>query len=1594
MFDIYTFFKFQNDDVLSGDAPAFTPCFQDTVLVYIPFGWLLVSLPFYFPYLYKKPPGFSLPLTAFSVTKSVLCAILLILTLLEVWAHDTYGYLCQSDDVPISFYVGVVVRSIFYIIVTLFIQYLRVKRVYNSGILYTFWILLLFSAIIPLQWKISFQPSCTSSIIYYIYFAVISLQCILHSFADKAQKPGYQLLGQNKQCPEGQSSVLNRLSFWWMSGVVITAYRKTLGISDLWDQTPDLRSDNCIPILDEEWQKEVERCKRAEKKSQSVKYEKHMHTNGRPNGDMMNEKEPLLSKSESAEFYQKERTKPIKPSLYRVLIRTYWKQWFFSSFLKIIDDIFALGQPFILKYIIDIIETKKPDESPDWRGYTLAILFFLAGMGTTIFYSQSAYVMMRLGLQMKTAVIGIIYKKALTMSNASKKNYSVGDIVNLMSVDCQRLQDAFQFQYEIVSFFVMIALGLYLIWIEMGLSTVGSLVVIVVVAIIQIWFGKLQEVYQIIILKLKSSRIRLLKEVLNGIKVLKMYTWEPSFTSKVLDIRDGEMKFLKKVATVTSWSLLLSIHSPFLMQFSILMLYVLLSSSSYLSASKVFTALSTVNILRFSLTMTPFVVTGVTQLYVSVGRIQEFLWKEDLDTDNVSKNLNSDYAVSIENGTFTWDREDPNITLKNIDVKVPDGKLVAVVGQVGSGKSSLVSAMLGELEKVGGKVNVKGSIAYVPQEAWIQNLTVKDNILFGETYIERKYQKVIKACALLPDLAILSAGDQTEIGEKGINVSGGQKQRISLARAVYNNCDVYFLDDPLSAVDSHVGKDLFRNVIGNTGLLKHKTRILVTHGVHWLPMVDSIIVMEHGRIREMGTYEELLQKRGAFAEFLQTYLLHGNQDEDEEDHEISKMKDQIWEQVENAMSDYDGISAEEGLSRRKSMRKASQGLILKDEIQKSAVGPDSMTRRRSKITMQRQISETQSAITESLTRGNMPKLHRAMSQGRSLPFDDEKEDHDEKASGSLTTEETTKVGTVKLAVFIAYIRAMGTFGAFFSVFSMAVFQGLNVYGNFYLTFWTEDDLLKNQSLSNTDEYADRNLYYLGVYTLLGVIQGIFIFLFGIIGLRRLVRAAGNLHSTMLHCVMRSPMSFFDTTPLGRIMNRFSSDVDILDDRLPRTYRLFNAMFFSMIGILVVISINTPAFLIAIVPVGIFYVLVLRFYLPTARQLKRIESVTRSPIYNHFSETISGASSIRAYRAADRFVDVSHSRVDRNSAFYFAAISGSWWIGVRLEFLGNILVLAAALFSIIQTDISGADIGLSLTYSMQIIIALNLVVQAVSEMEMNVVSAERVEEYTVLQPEAEWILPAHRPSPSWPETGKVNFVEYTTRYRPGLDLVLRGINCNINDGEKVGIVGRTGAGKSSLTLSLFRLIEAAGGGIDIDGQRISDIGLHDLRSKITILPQDPVLFSGPLRQSLDPLELFTDADIWLAIERAHLKPYIMTQPAKLNMECGEGGSNFSVGQRQLVCLARTLLHKTKVLILDEATAAVDIETDELIQETIRTEFSECTVLTIAHRLNTVMDYDRIMVLDKGLIVEFDSPKKLLTDKEGVFYKMAKDANLVG
>ncbi|XP_060602685.1 multidrug resistance-associated protein 1-like [Ruditapes philippinarum] len=1457
--------------------PEFSPCFEDTVLVWIPYGYLWITLIPYLLYLKKRDNDPPLPWTPLIITKTILTVFLFCLAITDALLTKGNGYRCTSDmNIPSGIYLADGIKAATFILILVLEHYMRILGVKSSGVPFVFWLLATVAAIVPVYSVSSAGVWCSKSTLHCIEFGFLCIQVILRCFADQYKNRGYHGLDSDP-CPEENASVLNKITFSWITSLIVKAYKQTLTSKDLWTQTRRLQSKRVVGHFLRNWKFTKDKLK-ALKISRA---KDHAHSYSRYSKDFGSERTPLLGNVYSDDNGTNNvsfGTVPVdadgreNPSIFKVVIKSFGWMWVEACGYKIIGDAVNLMQPLILSAIIDVIEKKNGDDAlPVWIGFTYAVALFVTSMIKSLVWQTCLQNMIGLGLTIKTALIGAVYRKALTLSNSAKKSSTVGEIVNLMSVDCQRVQDAFTFSHHIVSLPFVTIVAMVQLWTFMGVAMFGGLAVVLLAIIINGILGRLQQRLQIQILRNKSKRVKILNEVINGIKVLKMYTWEIPFQKKVTAIRAEELSRLWKYAMLTAVAILFSIHSPFMVNYMLVLVYTLMQSVHYLDAQTAFVVLSLVNILRGPITLTPFVINGVIQGYVSLTRIQTFLWKEDINEDNISTNEAGEYSINIENGSFAWDRNDPKPTLTGIDLKLREGQIYAVVGQVGCGKSSLISSILGEMEKLKGNVNIKGKLAYVPQEAWIQNLTVRDNIIFGNEWDLDRYNKVLTGCAMVPDLEMLSGGDMTEIGEKGINISGGQKQRVSLARAVYSDCEFIF--------------------------------------------------------------DYLLLFMGWFLQISCSNILKNDEESDADDTDVHTAS------------------------------------IIPDDI----TPPKSSTKRRRHKSSEREKSFGMSFTKEAGSNKDMKKNDQLMSR--------------------LVQEEQSQKGAVKFAVFQKYAKSMGYIALIFVMVFMVAFQSLNVFSNYWLTYWTEDELMKNVSLGHTSEYENRYVYYLVWYTVIGVIQGGAIFAFGALALTRMVRASGILHNSMLECILRSPMSFFDTTPVGRIMNRFSSDIDVMDDRLPLNFRLWNIQIFSTIATIIVVSISTPIFLVVIVPVTIVYLMLLKFFLPTARQVKRLESVLRSPIYNHFSETITGVSVIRAYKCMDRFIEESEKRIDTNIKFFFAALSASRWIAIRLETLGNILILAAAIFALISTGLNGAQVGLSITYALQITISLNLVIQAVSEMEMNIVSAERVKEYTELSPEAPWSIRSRRPSRGWPRTGSIEFRLFRTRYRDGLELTLKGISCQIRSGEKVGIVGRTGAGKSSLALSLFRLIESAGGAIIIDGQNIGDIGLHDLRSKLTILPQDPVLFSGTLRENLDPFGRYDEHLLWEALKCAHLKAAVDNMSGQLEYECGEGGSNLSVGQRQLVCLARTLLHKTKILILDEATAAVDLETDELIQATIRTEFSDCTILTIAHRLNTVLDYDRVLVLSEGKILEIDAPNKLLQDPSSVFFKMAKDAGLV-
>ncbi|XP_039572082.1 ATP-binding cassette sub-family C member 3 isoform X1 [Passer montanus] len=1518
---------FDSNLTIHTDNPDLTPCFQNTILAWIPSIYLWSALPFYLLYLKHNKRGY-IVLSMLSRFKTLFGVLLWCVC----WADLFYSFheLLQNRTPPPVYFITPLVVGITVLLATLLIQYERLRGIQSSGVLIIFWFLSVLCAMVPFWSKImttTAQGHVNERFrftTFYIYFALIIIELILSCFKEKPPFFSPVKIDANP-CPELNSGFLSRLTFWWFTSMVINGYKRPLEEKDLWSLNEDDTSKTIVQQLSKEWDREKAECKQKE----DVSYMKSNHVQNHVGGG-----------SEEAEVLIRDKKHNRKPSFLKALLRTFGPYFLIGSFFKLIQDLLSFVNPRLLSVLIGFIKNK---DAPAWWGYSIAALMFTCAVLQTLVLHQHFQYCFVTGMRLRTGITGVIYRKSLAITNSAKRSSTVGEIVNLMSVDAQRFMDLMTFLNMVWSAPLQIFLALYFLWQTLGPSVLAGVAVMVLLIPFNSAIAIKTRAFQVEQMRYKDSRIKLMNEILGGIKVLKLYAWEPSFSEKVLEIRKNELRVLKKSAYLNSLSTFAWISAPFLVALTTFAVYVSVDEKNILDAEKAFVSLSLFNILKFPLNMLPQVISNIAQTSVSLKRIQQFLSHDELNPNCVeTKVIAPGNAISVRNATFSWGKE-LQPALKDINMLIPSGSLVAIVGHVGCGKSSLVSALLGEMEKLEGEVAVKGSVAYVPQQAWIQNATLKDNILFGQAPNEEKYQDTLEACALKTDLEVLPGGDQTEIGEKGINLSGGQRQRVSLARAVYSSSDIFLLDDPLSAVDSHVAKHIFDKVIGPDGVLKGKTRILVTHGISFLPQVDHIIVLVDGKISEMGSYQELLKQNKAFAEFLRNYAL----DEDIEEDEPTLLEEEEVLLAEDTLSIHTDLADNEPVTNE----------VRKQFLRQLSVVSSEGGECPNKMSTKRRVCEKKP--TE-------PPLPR------------------KSANEKLIQAETTETGTVKLTVFWQYMKAVSPVISLVICFLYCCQNAAAIGANVWLSDWTNEPVI-NGTQHNT---AMR----IGVYAALGLLQGLLVLICSFTLAMGGINAARTLHAALLENKFHTPQSFYDTTPTGRIINRFSKDIYIIDEVIPPTILMFLGTFFTSLSTMIVIIASTPLFAVVIVPLAILYFFVQRFYVATSRQLKRLESVSRSPIYSHFSETVSGASVIRAYRRVKAFVDISDLKVDENQKSYYPGIVSNRWLGIRVEFVGNCIVLFAALFAVIgRNSLNAGLVGLSVSYALQGTLSLNWMVRMTSELETNIVAVERIKEYSETETEAPWTIEGKSPPENWPSKGDLEFVNYSVRYRKGLDLVLKDLNLQVHGGEKIGIVGRTGAGKSSMTLCLFRILEAVKGEIKIDGVKISEIGLHDLRSRLTIIPQDPVLFSGTLRMNLDPFNKYSDEEIWKALELSHLKRFVSSQPSMLDYECSEGGENLSVGQRQLVCLARALLRKTRILILDEATAAVDLETDDLIQMTIRTQFVDCTVLTIAHRLNTIMDYTRILVLDNGTIAEFDKPANLIAAK-GIFYSMAKDAGL--
>uniref|UniRef100_A0A8C1PD89 ATP-binding cassette, sub-family C (CFTR/MRP), member 2 n=1 Tax=Cyprinus carpio TaxID=7962 RepID=A0A8C1PD89_CYPCA len=1526
----------QNASYLQRPDPDLPICVEQTVLVWFPLAFLWLCAPWHFANLCKKSA--KAPLSKLYICKQVVAGLLLLTAIAELALTLGEDYGPSSDSTaqnhPAVLYTNPVLFAVSWIVVMLCQEYVRRRpRAVDSGSLFVFWLLQVVCAVFQFQSllrdalnkeEIADLPRFC---LFYISYGLQLIALVLSAIADVSPEN-----------PEARATFLSRITFNWFNSMVIKGYKRPLVQEDMWDLNEKDSTQAFCQGFEEVMAKELIKARCSLQKKQNKRKTKSDHQNGLAKGVSQD----VLVMEETGKKKEKKKKKKDSESEYPnswlvpTIAKTSKAVLLESAFYKLIQDLLSFASPQLLKLMISFTQDKS---SHAWTGYLYAVLLLVVAFLQSVILQQYFQRCFILGMKVRTSLMAAVYKKALVVSNDSRKESTAGEIVNLMSADAQRFNDVTNFIHLLWSCPLQIILAIAFLWIELGPSVLAGLLVMVLMVPINGWLATKSRGFQMENMKFKDKRMKIINDILNGIKVLKYYAWESSFEAQVQEIREKELKVMRKFAYLSSVSTFIFSCAPAIVSLATFAVFVSVSPDNILDAEKAFTSISLFNILRFPLAMFPQLISIMVQTAVSKKRLEKFLSGDDLDTMAITRDDSHSAAVSMTDGTYAWER-DTEPVLKNVSLDIKPGRLVAVVGAVGSGKTSLISALLGELHSLKGRINIKGSVAFVPQQAWIQNATVMDNILFGSNLDEERYRSVVDACALGPDLDLLPGRDQTEIGEKGINLSGGQKQRVSLARAVYSSADVYLLDDPLSAVDSHVGKHLFERVIGPKGLLKDKTRILVTHGISFLPYVDEIVVLVNGVVSEVGSYDGLRASKGAFSEFLETYEIKRKHVDMSSDFEqIEMLPEGLEPQADGSPEDIVSSTLKRENSLRHSQRHSKQN-------------------------------------------GSM-RL-RKNSSVRS------KKDSGDKKGQRLIEKETMETGRVKFSVYLQYLRSMGwcfiTWSFLFYFIQNVAFIGQNL----WLSDWTEDSV---EYFNTTYPNHIRDMR-IGVFGALGMAQGFLVFLGTILLADGSISASRTLHTSLLSNILKVPMVFFDTTPSGRIVNRFAKDIFTVDEIIPMSFRTCILCLLGVLGTLFVICLATPIFTAVVVPMAVIYYFVQRFYVATSRQLRRLDSVSRSPIYSHFGETVSGISVIRAYGHQQRFLKQNEDTIDQNLKSVYPWIVSNRWLAMRLEFLGNLVVFFSALFAVISRDsLNSGLVGLSISYALNVTQTLNWLVRMTSELETNIVAVERVREYAEIKNEAPWIT-SNRPPDDWPTAGNIHFENYKVRYRPELELILHGITCDIQSTEKIGIVGRTGAGKSSLTNCLFRIIEASEGQILVDGIDISTLGLHDLRSRLTIIPQDPVLFSGTLRMNLDPFEKFSDEEIWSVLELAHLKDYVRGLPTGLQHEVSEGGENLSVGQRQLLCLARALLRKSRILILDEATAAVDLETDDLIQNTIRTEFSHCTVLTIAHRLNTILDSSRVMVLDSGKIVEFDSPSVLLNNKQGHFYAMAKDAGIRG
>ncbi|KAE8974895.1 Multidrug resistance-associated protein 1 [Phytophthora fragariae] len=1157
---------------------------------------------------------------------------------------------------------------------------------------------------------------------------------------------------------------------------------------------------------------------------------------------------------------------------------------------------------------------------------------FVASVLQTLCLHQHHHLVIREAIRVRSALTMLVYDKSLTLSSQTKSTLGSGRILNMATIDANRILELFYMIHYSWAAPVQLIIGMLLLVHYLGTASFAGVAIMIVLLPTSAAFSSQAATISKKMLECTDKRLKFLTELFQHIRVIKFYAWESEMLGQVDAIRTKELHFLKKVILWSAYGRVILQAGPVIVSFGTFAAYSYVQSEP-LTADRAFTAITLFSIFRLPLMALPQVFSLIFQANVSIKRLESFLYLEEhrRSPTSLSASFNSDPSFEIRHATFKWSNEGhelngeaandeaekaaPPAQLSNITISIPKGKLTLVVGAVGSGKSTLLATLLGELQPEYGVVRIPSRyVSYAAQTPYLINASVQDNILFGAPLDTARLHRVIKSCELEKELVRLPNGFQSEIGENGVTLSGGQKQRLSIARAVYSkDQELYVFDDSLSALDAHVAARIFEQCFNEStdGRLAGRTRVLSTHSLQFAHLADWIIVMDNMRVAEMGTFEELTQvtPNGKFATMLKSFT--------RADEEAS-------------------IDSE-----------ASSG----DQV-------DTMDIPRPK-------SRSSSGVGDESASG-----------GSDILIQDE-----EKAEGNLSW-----------SVYSSYFVPCGTIsivGAFALLFATQV---SSVSTDLWLTNWT-----------NSKPTGANLTFYLTVYAYLGLSTIVLGFVGDLCCRYAGLSASKRIHHTLLYHVIKGTMRFYDTTPVGRILNRFSNDMNTIDQKLNNSIVQFVTMLLALLSMLAIQSSTAPILLILLVPVFICYVAYQNFYGKSCRELQRLDNISKSPVYAHITQTLNGLVTIRTFEMVQQSQHTQALMINENTKAFLLLNLINRWLGVRLEFLGAVITFAVAFFvSRDHAVLSSAMAGLLLSYSQNMTSLLNWIIRNNIDMENMMNSVERTDEYCRVDTEPVTLLTHHyeryttpksrtlQLRPHWPEHGKINFVNVCVKYDPLAPPVLHGISFTVKGGEKVGICGRTGAGKSSLLLALFRMVSfdsgVGGGCIYIDEVSTTALTLTELRSRMAIIPQDPVLFAASVRFNLDPTGQASDDELWSAIRKSRLETFVKGLPGGLDAEVLEGGDNFSVGERQLICLGRAILRNSKILCLDEATASMDHSTDEFIQSSIRREFAEATVLTIAHRVNTILDYHKIIVLKQGHIAEFGPPAELRCKPNGEFASM--------